>query len=225
MRLVAVILFVFLSVGLLGQVPLRSAKQLPNISKSIVEFIEWQQKNGIEYFDQLVPSITEATSLAEYDSNCHRFYLKISPEKAWEYYTQSYPFDVWKGKVVNLGLVFDKANQKIISNGDAYKKAEIGQIYFIEMSVFFQKVKFPVCMVITQVDEALKKISFSYVKSGESMGEQTIQLFDDGKGGTKILHSSHHLTTNPLRDKTLYPIYHKKAISEVHKNVKNKIGQ
>jgi hypothetical protein len=75
--------------------------------------------------------------------------------------------------------------------------------------------------MVTQIDERHHAITFSYVSSGSSKGAQTIRLTDDGKGGTNIIHSSIHQTENVLRDKTLYPIYHRKAIKEVHRNIKN----
>jgi len=73
---------------------------------------------------------------------------------------------------------------------------------------------------VTKIDESKHAITFSYVSSGPSKGSQTIRLIDDGKGGTEIIHSSIHQTENVLRDKTLYPIYHKKAIKEVHRNIR-----
>jgi hypothetical protein len=102
-----------------------------------------------------------------------------------------------------------------------YPGLETGQIFFIEMRVLCGLVKFPVCFMVTQIDESLHAITFSYVSSGSSKGAQTISLVGNGKGGTKIIHSSIHQTENILRDKTLYPIYHRKAIKEVHRNIKN----
>jgi len=188
--------------------------------KSIVNFLESQKEKGIECFDQFQPSISASTNIAEFDSNCHRFRLKVSTDEAWNYYLNSHPSKVWNGRVVSCGFIFEKNQQKVVFDSDPYSGLQTGQLYFIEMRVFFQLVKFPVCMMITEVDAENRKITFSYVESSDSKGDQTIQLVDDGEGGTLILHSSHHLTSNPLRDKTLYPIYHKKAISEVHRNIK-----
>jgi len=75
--------------------------------------------------------------------------------------------------------------------------------------------------MVTQIDEIKHTIAFSYISTGSSKGSQTIRLIDDGNGETEILHSSIHQTENLLRDRTLYPVYHRKAIKEVHRNISN----
>jgi len=82
-------------------------------------------------------------------------------------------------------------------------------------------IRFPVCFMVTQIDEINHSITFSYVSTGPSKGSQTIRLIDKEKGETEIIHSSLHQTENWLRDKTLYPVYHRKAIQEVHQNIAN----
>ena len=92
------------------------------------------------------------------------------------------------------------------------------------MKVLLGLIKFPVCFIITRVDNQSHEIEFSYIEQGVSKGRQTIKLIDEGALGTKIIHSSIHLTENAFRDKTMYPIYHKKAISEVHRNIEKNRG-
>lgn len=188
--------------------------------QTILSFISAQEKMGFTQFDQLLPSVSDTTNICTYDSNCHHFKLKALPEEAWRYYLASHPSRVWNGKVVSCGLIYSPDSDAIIYANDPYDSLCVGQLFFIEMRVFGGLAKFPVCMMVTKIDNLNRTITFSYINSGESKGSQTIQLTENGRGGTKIIHSSYHLTSNPLRDKTLYPIYHKKAISEVHRNVK-----
>lgn len=189
--------------------------------KSIRNFLKNQIDFGIVNFEDFEPSINAQTDTSQFDFNIHRFSLKQAPEMAWNAYLTSHPAKVWQGKIVSCGFIYSPVSKRIIFPDAIYPGLENGQIFFIEMRVFFGFAKFPVCFMVTKIDETQRTITFSYISSGSSKGSQTIGLNDDGKGRTIILHSSIHQTENVLRDRTLYPIYHRKAIKEVHKNIRN----
>jgi len=189
--------------------------------KSIRNFLKSQVESGIVHFEDFKPSVGVQTDSSQFDSNIHLFRLQQTPEAAWNAYLTAHPAKVWHGKIVSCGFIYSPISKQIIFPDDIYPGLETGQIFFIEMRVLCGLVKFPVCFMVTKIDESELAITFSYVSSGPSKGAQTISLVGNGKGGTKIIHSSIHQTENVLRDKTLYPIYHQKAIKEVHKNIKN----
>lgn len=191
--------------------------------KSIRNFLKGQMKTGIVYFEDFRPSVTAQTDTSQFDFNVHHFRLQQSPLLVWNTYITAHPAQIWQGKVVSCGFVYSPVSKRVIFADDKYPGLEPGQIFFIEMRVLFGLVKFPVCFMVTKIDENQHAITFSYVSSGSSKGAQTIRLVGDGKGETEIIHSSIHQTENVLRDKTLYPIYHRKAIQEVHHNIRNTI--
>jgi len=188
--------------------------------KSVRNFLKYQIEKGIVNFEDFQPSVTTQTDTSQFDFNVHRFRLRQTPEAGWNAYLTAHPAKIWQGKVVSCGFIFSPVSKRVIFNDDRYPGLEIGQIFFIEMRVLCRLVKFPVCFMVTKIDKNKQAITFSYVSSGPSKGSQTIRLIDDGNGGTEILHSSIHQTENVLRDKTLYPVYHKKAIKEVHRNIR-----
>jgi hypothetical protein len=188
--------------------------------KSIRQFLKSQLDSGIINFEDFKPSVDAQTDSSQFDSNIHRFNLQQTPAVAWNTYITAHPAKVWEGKIVSCGFIYSPVSKRVIFPDDKYSGLETGQIFFIEMKVLFGLVRFPVCFMVTKIDEAQRTIAFSYVSSGSSKGSQTIRLDEDGKGGTNIFHSSIHQTENILRDKTLYPIYHRKAIKEVHHNIK-----
>jgi len=189
--------------------------------KSIRQFLKSQLDSGIINFEDFKPSVDAQTDTSLFDSNIHRFHLQQTPAVAWNAYLTAHPAQIWEGKIVSCGFIYSSVSKRVIFPDDKYPGLETGQIFFIEMRVLFGLVRFPVCFMVTKIDEAQRTIAFSYVSSGSSRGSQTIRLNDNGKGGTDILHSSIHQTENVLRDKTLYPIYHRKAIKEVHHNIKD----
>jgi hypothetical protein len=187
--------------------------------KSIRHFLKTQIREGIVSFEDFRPSVTGQTDTKQFDFNIHRFSLNQPMSKSWNAYLTAHPAQIWQGRIVSCGFIYSPGCKQVIFAEDPYPGLEIGQIFFIEMRVLCGLVKFPVCFMVTQMDETVHSITFSYISTGPSKGLQTIRLIENGKGETEILHSSIHQTENWLRDKTLYPIYHRKAIKEVHRNI------
>lgn len=226
--------FIFLLISLAGQTQTR----LEDIDKSrirqksIRNFLTAQVEIGIVNVEDFKPSVDEQTDSSLFDSNVHYFRLQHGQAStrqahsyAWKTYLSVHPSQVWQGKVVSCGFVYSPQSKQAIFPDDPYPGLETGQVFFIEMRVFFGLVRFPVCFLVTQIDESQQAITFTYIASGLSKGAQKIQLTDNGNGETQIRHSSIHQTQNAIRDKTLYPIYHKKAISEVHRNIRKLISK
>jgi len=199
----------------LSQIDLSKIEQ-----KSIRNFLKQQQEKGMVYCEDFKPSVTAQTDSSQFDFNVHRFRLRQAQTTAWEAYLSAHPARVWQGRVVSCGLIYSPVSKRVIFPNDVYPGLEPGQIFFIEMRVLAGLIRFPVSFMVTRIDSIRHEISFSYLASGLSDGSQTIRLEDDKNGGTLIIHSSIHKTSNYLRDKTLYPIYHRKAIGEVHRNIR-----
>lgn len=187
--------------------------------KSLRKFVNELETRGIIYFEDLHPSVDSRTDSSSFDSNCHYFRSKNAIGEVWNAYLNAHPAKIWNGHVVSLGFIYSPTEKRFIFQDDTYSGLGVGQIFFIEMRVFFGLVRFPVSFVVTTVSEKSHTISFSYISEGLSKGAQTIRLSLLGPELTEIVHSSIHQTANVLRDKTLYPIYHKKAIGEVHRNI------
>lgn len=188
--------------------------------KSIRKFLHAQAKLGMVYFEDFSASVDGTTDRSKFDFDTHSFHLRQAPGSAWHAFLTTPPAKMWRGRTVSCGFIYSPISHRAYFSGDDYPGLAPGQIFFIEMRIFFGLVRFPVCFVVTKVDPEQRTITFSYVSSGASEGEQTIRLMDDGKGETEILHSTIHQTGSVFRDKILYPIYHRKAIRDVHRNIK-----
>lgn len=215
------ILIVFILWSIIGQAQSRlNDVDLSRIEqKTIQKFLKDQIKRGIENFADFQPSVNGNTDTSQFDSYTHQFRLQQVQTTAWNTYITAHPDKVWNGKVISFGFIYSPDNNQIIYKDDAWPGLEPGQIFFLELRIFCGLYRFPVCFMITKIDKSQQTIMFSYVASSLSKGSQTIRLNDNGKGGTAIIHSTIHKTRNVLRDKIFYPIYHKKIISEVHRNI------
>lgn len=208
----------------IGQTPIRDFNPQKVGQKCIRKFISKQQKYGITCFEDFTPSVVSTTDTTEFDSNVHVFYSGHPLNETWEAYLKGHPSQIWQGRTVSCGMVYDPTNQQIIYTDNLFTGLKAGQLFFIEMKIFGGLIHFPVSFMVTGVDETRHEIRFSYVSSGSSKGAQVIRLIRSGNN-TQIIHSSIHQTMNKLRDRTLYPIYHQKAIRQVHHNVKKQILQ
>jgi hypothetical protein len=187
--------------------------------KSIQKFVKDLENKGIVYFEDLHASVDSLTDPGKFDSNCHYFNVEHGLDKVWDAYLTAHPAKIWQGKVVSCGFIYSTASKCFIFPEDQFSGLEKGQLFFIEMRVFFGLVHFPVCFMVTGISKDQHSITFSYISESLSKGAQTIKLVGHDNEKTEIIHSSIHQTKNILRDKTLYPIYHKKAIKEVHANI------
>jgi hypothetical protein len=216
------ILIIFILISLVGQAQTRlSDIDISRIhQKSIRKFIKDQMERGIETFADFRPSVNGNIDSSRFDFYRHLFSLQQTPAKAWNTYKTAHPDKIWNGKVVSFGFIYSPKNDEIIFQKDAWPGLEPGQLFFLEFRVFCGLYRFPVCFMLTKIDEPTRTILLSYVASGSSTGYQSISLIDNGKGDTEIIHSTIHQPRNILRDKIFYPFYHKKAIGKVHRNIR-----
>jgi len=218
-KIIFFLFFSFCFVSGFSQTKLNSLDLNQIKQKSIRKFIADLETQGVVYFEDLHPSVNSQTDSGKFDSNCHYFRNKHALQEVWNAYLTVHPASIWNGRIVSLGFIYSPRKGQIVFQEDKYDGLELGQVFFIEMRVFFGLVHFPVCFVVTGLNAKQHSISFSYIQEGLSKGAQTIKLIAKNASLTEIKHSSIHLTDNVLRDKTLYPIYHRKAISEVHRNI------
>ncbi len=222
-RLIFLLGFFLFTTQSFAQTPLSRTDFSKIGPRSIRKFLKSQMEQGVVNFEDFKPSVTDSTNTGNYDSNVHNFNLQQPLATTWKAYLSAHPATVWQGKVVSCGFIFSPSEKQPVFSSNSYPGLEIGQIFFIEMRILFRLIHFPVCFMVTGINENQHQITFSYISTGSSKGAQTIQLIDSGNGTTQIIHSSIHKTENKLRDRTLYPIYHKKAISEVHQNIRKQL--
>lgn len=219
------IIFVFLSFSIQAQTLLRDIDTARIKQKSIRNFLKNQMGNGIVNFEDFRPSVNEQTDSSRFDSYKSHFCLQQAQDKAWKAYLTIHPAKVWNGKMVSYGFIYSPLQKSVIFSDDPYPGLEPREIFFIEFRFLSGLVHIPVCLCVTEINSIKHEISFSYVDGSPSDGSQTIRIENDGSKGISIIHSSIHKTRNILRDKIFYPIYHRKAISQVHRNIRKLINQ
>jgi hypothetical protein len=152
------------------------------------------------------------------------FYLNYSLANVWEFYRHVSSFKTWNGKSIRFGLLISKNSESVIYAHDSgCPEVDTGQVYFLNIRFIKGLFNIPVAFEIINIDQARRVLEFSYIDNNKSRGKQTIQFFDDGAVGTRIVHRSIFKSGSALRDKLLYPYFHKKFIREFHRNMSHLI--
>jgi hypothetical protein len=149
------------------------------------------------------------------------FYLNAGLSAVWNCYRHVNFVRAWNGKSVSFGLLIVKSSNSVIyAKNTVLPEANAGQVYFLDLRLLKGLFNIPVAFEITNIDEEMKIMEFSYIDGNKSEGKQTISFFDNGDGTTRIVHKSYFRSKSSFRDKILYPFFHKKFIREFHENMK-----
>jgi hypothetical protein len=224
LRIFILAIFILIAISSQAQTHLTDADTNRIKQKSIRTYLKNQIELGMVNFEDFRPSVNEQTDSSRFNSYKSHFYLKQTPAAAWEAYLTIHPAKIWQGHVISYSFIYSPKHKSFIFSDDSYPGLETGQLFFIEMRLLFGIVKLPICLMVTQINTNKHEISFSYIESGPSKGSQSIRLENNIGNETNILHSSIHKTRHVLRDKIFYPFYHRKAIGEVHRNIRKLIG-
>jgi hypothetical protein len=193
--------------------------------KKIRTLIKHQvEDNKILNFSQLQPTFHEGQSLSGYHILESVYRIREDAEVVWKTYQVTSPAESWNGSMVSFGLLISKWKNSILYRNDPYfARIDTGQVIYINLKILKGLYNLAVGLEITNVDSVNKSIVFSYLKGGISQGEQIIYFRSTKKGYTEIIHRTAFKSNSFLRDRYLYPYFHRIAINEFHKNMKKRI--
>lgn len=187
--------------------------------KKVREFILQQQKNVYNFRD-VTPSCLNGEDLSDLNELTYTYLLKDSIQIVWEKYFTTSPAESWNGEMISFGLLFSKHTNYIVYCDDPnFTCIDSGQVFYVNLGILGGIYNLAVGLEIIDVNEKDKYFQFSYLKSGKSKGLQTIKLTETDDGYTRIEHHTLFKSNSPFRDKILYPFFHKRVITEFHRNM------
>jgi hypothetical protein len=123
--------------------------------------------------------------------------------------------------MISFGMLVSKRQSRIQYRNDTYFAGiDTGQVFFVNLRIMGGLYNLAVGLQIVEIDTVGRSIRFSYLKGGKSMGQQLISFVPTSKGHTHIKHSTVFKSDSYLRDRYLYPYFHRIAINEFHRNMK-----
>jgi hypothetical protein len=193
--------------------------------KKIRSLIKHQEENKILSFKELQATCSKGQNLSGYHMLKSVYLVKEDPETVWKTYQATSPAESWNGRMISFGLLVSKWKNNILYRNDPnFTSIDTGQVFYVNLKIMKGLYNLAVSLEIVDIDTIGKSIKFSYVKGGISRGEQTIYFVSAKEGYTEIIHCTAFKSDSYLRDRYLYPHFHRIAINEFHKNMKKRFS-
>lgn len=190
--------------------------------KSVCKLLNKNSLRTLADLSKLVSYCYHPSDGKTYHKHLRSFLIEASVEKVWNTYKTIPPADTWNGRMVSFGMMYSRRQNQLTFPEDDYTGIEAGQLIFLNLNLFANLLHLAVGHEITGVFEDSKHIKICYVQNGASVGTQLIQLKKISDTQTEVLHETWYTSGSWLRDKLLYPVFHARAITEFHLNVKRK---
>ncbi len=188
--------------------------------KKVRNFIHEQIDNHVLSIDDLFPTVDSKIVPDEYSSQEIRYVVKEDLNTVWKRYLQTSPAESWDGKRVSFGLLFSKPSEMVVYRGGECSKIDTGQVVYLNLRLLRGVYNLALAFEFINVDVKNKIIEFSYIQGNTSEGKQCLHFVEKPNGKTEIIHTSYFRSDSKLRDKFLYPFFHKRATNEFHRNMR-----
>jgi hypothetical protein len=189
--------------------------------RKVRKYIVSREIDKMHDFSAIHSSWKKEIRESDFNVNEKIFYLSYNLSNVWKCYSHANPVETWNGKSMSLGLLISKeSNSAIYTKSSAFPEIDTGQVYFLNLRLIKGLFNVPVAFEIINIDRNHQIEEISYIDNNKSLGKQTIQFFDNGDGRTRIVHRSYFKSESWLRDKLLYPYFHRKFIKEFHGNMR-----
>jgi hypothetical protein len=216
-----ILLFVFGSSLQLAfsQIPVRI--NLKEISqRKIRNYIVSRSIDKMDNFSLIHASWKKGIDESNFNVIEKTFLLDYGLSDSWEFYRHANTLKIWNGRSVEFGLLLSKGTNSVINmTNSSFHEIDTGDIYFLNLKLIKGLLNVEVAFEIIAIDPIHRVMEFSYIADNKSLGKQSIQFFDDGSGGTRIVHRSYFKSNSNIRDKLFYPHFHKKFIREFHQTM------
>ena len=193
--------------------------------RKIRAYLNMQSEHDIYLLSDFKASSYPGIHLPDYISMENTYLVKEDPDSLWHLYMNTSVSKSWSGKRFSFGLLYSKWSDKVRYNDEYFSSlVDTGQVFFVNLRLLGGTVNFALGLEVVDIDIINKAITFNYLESGKSQGQQIIQFFGTPEGYTKIVHFSNFKSDNPFRDKYLYPYFHTRVINEFHRNMSRRIS-
>lgn len=193
--------------------------------KKVREFVHHQKTNHhFTQFEEIQPTLTNSDDGTGFRTHRAKYQVKSDLTEVWDYYRKANPSESWEGKRFSFGFAFNRQKDELVYREDNYSEGiEEGQMFYVNLKLMGGVYNMAVAFEIITVDPEKKVMEFSYVQGGQSKGMQRIQLKENDRGETDIIHTSFFKSDSKFRDAVLYPFFHKRIINEFHRRMRKRI--
>lgn len=181
---------------------------------------QFLEENHLNY-QTLEPTCRKGQQPIGYHQLESAYRVKAIPDEVWNIYQTMNPAKSWNGHMVSFGLMISREEHKVMYRDDnSFAHIDTGQVLYINLRILQGLYNLAVGLKITDIDTLQRSITYSYLKGGKSRGEQTLFFSKTRNGNTAIIHRTLFKGNSYLRDRYLYPWFHRIAINEFHRNMR-----
>jgi len=187
--------------------------------KKVRNLVQQQSLNGSKFFVDLKPTCYSESDSSNYSFQSSSHIIKQTILKVWNKLLSLKPKEEFSGKMVSFGFLYSKKLNKLFYSDDDKQDIEEGEVLFLNLKLLGGVKNIGVALEVTKVDEINKLIQFCYLNNGMTEGTQQIQLTGNDDGNTIITQETRYRNKSKFREKRLYPLFHQKAVNEMHSNL------
>lgn len=220
MKIISLSILLFLNFNLFAQVLLCDFNFEKIPYKKVRNYIHDQVDNQILTIYDLQPTLEKKKVPEGFACQDIHYIVDADVNAVWERYVQTSPEELWNGKRLSFSLLCSKPSEQIVYSGDESVKVDTGQVIYLNFRILRGVYNLAMAFEIIDVDEDSKTIEFSYIEGNKSKGKQCVVFRPTPDGKTEIVHSSYFKSDSKVRDKYIYPFFHKRATNEFHRNMR-----
>lgn len=192
--------------------------------KKVVEFVQHQMlTHNFTAFQEIQPTLIDANQTSGFRTHRATYKVKSDLPDVWQGYQNANPSESWEGKRFSFGFAFNRNKEELVYRENKNTNGvEEGQMFYVNLKLMAGVYNLAVAFEIITVDPEQKVMEFSYLEGGQSKGMQRIELVENSKGETDIIHTSFFKSDSKFRDAVLYPFFHKRIINEFHRRMRKR---
>jgi len=187
--------------------------------RTVRKYIARQIEEGKFHFDDIHPSCTKGQDLSSFREKVMTFFLDGNLQDIWQGYTSANPTLSWNGRTISFGVLLWKYPGQVFYDHDQILGVDTGQVYYLNLNLLMGVFNLPVAFEMITVNPIDKIIEFSYLDGNKSVGVQQVRFIDFGDDQTEIIHTSYYKSGSYIRDKFMYPYFHKRIVKDFHHNM------
>jgi hypothetical protein len=187
-----------------------AADSIPTNVKEILSSVDW---------DLSELRCSDVSDLTLFQQHTRYYLASASADEVWNHY-KSTDFSVgWRGPIGRFGALYDPYFDVLYTPGKRpVPGIRTGQIVFLDLLIE-AFLHITAAFQISDIDDELHIIEFTYLEQNISQGRQEIRIFpvqSDGKFITLVRHRTWYRSGSNIRDRFFYAPYHTQTIDEYH---------
>ncbi|MDF1566499.1 MAG: hypothetical protein RQ801_04260 [Spirochaetaceae bacterium] len=187
-----------------------AADSIPTSVKGILSSVDWN-------LSEL--RCSDVSDLSLFQQHTRYYLVSGSADEVWSSYKNADLSAGWRGPIGRFGALYDPYSDVLYTPGRGpVPGIRTGQIVFLDLLIE-AFLHITAAFQISDIDDDLHLIEFTYLEQNISQGRQEIRIFpvqSDEKFRTIVRHRTWYRSGSNIRDRFFYTPYHTQTIDEYH---------